>query len=449
MSVSKQNDMMCRHYKRTGTIMYHPCYAYIQLLQYATKYSSTLTLVSKWVTLSSFIYSRWTGHAEWMISKSEASWTGLFNIDDMQWSDESLQLLNLSKNNFPTVGNNGCYLEVNDNALPTGDVTNNIQTSLGVLRKDLSSVLWSKLKHTKFIPGIADGMAANLGSQCSSSPSHIAVTVGTSAAVRIRTRFRDAYTKGEGGHADEKSYGLWKYRTDDTHILIGGALNDGGSLLDWLAKLITKSRLRQVILDLSESYHQALSSNSFLSSDHTNPLVLPFWSGERSSGWRYQATGCITGLKSETSPHMLCVSIMEGCFSRIRDIITRIEKFDLSLNITASTACIVASGAVLENTWLWRQMLADMTGYAVVVMKPKFGEATSYGVARHVLNTLCIDISNEESYKQNVNKSGNIFGINLIDVDSVLYPRQDYHAYYCSRDILLKKLYGVAATADL
>lgn len=65
--------------------------------------------------------------------------------------------------------------------------------------------------------------------RCGKGTNRIAITVGTSAAVRIVDDGASACTAPEG---------LWRYRIDRSRTLIGGALTDGGSIVEWCRKLM-------------------------------------------------------------------------------------------------------------------------------------------------------------------------------------------------------------------
>jgi len=93
-------------------------------------------------------------------------------------------------------------------------------------------------------------------------------------------------------------WGTWCYRIDERRIVVGGALNDGGSLLDWL-----RASLRLPALKTGRKRVAALEPDSH------GLAVLPFWAGERSTGWADDARGAIVGLRLHTRP----VEILRAC----------------------------------------------------------------------------------------------------------------------------------------
>ena len=95
---------------------------------------------------------------------------------------------------------------------------------------------WPELQKAQLLLGDGDGACANLGSGCR-DPTRLAVTVGTSAAARIVLPGRPQDL------AEIKvPYGLWCYRIDKSRLLLGGALTDGGSLVQWMTETLSLRR---------------------------------------------------------------------------------------------------------------------------------------------------------------------------------------------------------------
>lgn len=65
--------------------------------------------------------------------------------------------------------------------------------------------------------------------------SRIAVTIGTSAAMRVALKLRVVL--------DERiSAGLWCYRYSKDMVLLGGALTDGGSMYEWFHDIFSSDQ---------------------------------------------------------------------------------------------------------------------------------------------------------------------------------------------------------------
>ncbi|KAL7448183.1 hypothetical protein ACHAWC_000424 [Mediolabrus comicus] len=102
---------------------------------------------------------------------------------------------------------------------------------------------WPELRQCRFFLGIGDGAAANIGSKCGTrSPCNnekrrIAVTIGTSAAARLCLP-HESDSNSSNQSDILVPFGLFCYRVDRSNILLGGALTDGGSVIEWACSLL-------------------------------------------------------------------------------------------------------------------------------------------------------------------------------------------------------------------
>ena len=219
--------------------------------------------------------------------------------------------------------------------------------------------------------------------------------------------------------------GLFCYRVDQNHVLVGGALTDGGSVMEWLSELLNLNTgeafvdcINQTQALVTAEYKELVSSSLLSASSSSSSLsgtsspttmptqpqpsvvVIPYLSGERSTGFRDGASGAIMGLtRNTTSPHLL-KACLEGICLRLRAILELIVQARESIYILSTSEppppqqqeeaelpppppCIVASGKSLEVNAMWRQMLADCSGFKVMLDKETV-EGTSRGAARLV-----------------------------------------------------------------
>lgn len=120
----------------------------------------------------------------------------------------------------------------------------------------------------KLFLGVGDGACANVGSG-SVDATTVAVTVGTTAAVRmvVPDGWIDRFTP----------CGLWIYRIDRKRLLLGGAISDGGSFMDWVCE-----RLGGAMGPVDRS---KLEADALLVPAASHGIImLPFLSGERAPG---------------------------------------------------------------------------------------------------------------------------------------------------------------------
>jgi gluconokinase len=351
---------------RTGAVI-HSSYASVQLKALLddslTKDPDLLKNVYQWQTLVSYIISKWTGQVTEAISLSEASWMGLLDFRTCRWDDKMIQFIGLDESTLPRLR----------------DVDEPTLRGLSGKYKDM----WPEAADSPIFPAVGDGAAACLGSGCY-NPSRISITVGTCCAVRVvlplpRESFHDDTIVGGAGiqYPSAPPEGLFCYRINKNKVVIGGALTDGGALFQWLERLIGLEAMGKARKDLEVVYdaQDIVTLESF-------PISLPFFSGERATGYHSSATGTIHGITRATTSVSLLYSLLEAVSFRARVIVNKILTSGLTNGLPGPY--LVTSGKGLRYSRTWRQMIADMTGLPVVVLKHP-GESTSLGVARLVV----------------------------------------------------------------
>jgi gluconokinase len=107
--------------------------------------------------------------------------------------------------------------------------------------------------------------------------------------------------------------------------------------------------------------------------------VLPFWSGERSTGWHDEARGAILGLSLHTRPIEIARAAMEAICYRFAAIAD-------ALRAVAPIEEWIASGGALQRSVFWTQMLADILEQPVGLSGVR--EASSRGAALLALEAM-------------------------------------------------------------
>lgn len=387
------SDTLLSIYQLTGAPL-HPAYALPQLLTFyddTKDYRDDLFVkkVHQWKTISSICLSRWTGqsHTQIPISYSEASWTGLLNFSSCTWNDDAMKLFEKS-----------CNL----NVLPPlsdfdmEDVSvNGISQHSCDGRNNSYWKRWPELRQCRFFLGIGDGAAANIGSKCgtlapcNNDKRRIAVTIGTSAAARLCLSHEIFDKSNRSGIV--VPFGLFCYRVDKSNVLFGGALTDGGSVVEWARSLFN--------LQSDESFKECLEKVTTMygyrcnSSLHDGVTMVPFLGGERSTGFRFGANGSLSGITRETTPVHIMYACLESVILRLCAIIKMLTNV---CSDGEDEHILVASGNALERNQLWRQMLADCCGIDVVVDGDSNNEGTSRGVCLLIAKNLRSDSNDEE-----------------------------------------------------
>ena len=79
--------------------------------------------------------------------------------------------------------------------------------------------------------------------------------------------------------------------------------------------------------------------------------VLPLFAGERSPGWRGDATGTIHGIRLSTTPLDMVHALLESVALRLAIVAQQLELVD--------DVKIMASGGALTRSTAWAQIIAD------------------------------------------------------------------------------------------
>jgi gluconokinase len=100
--------------------------------------------------------------------------------------------------------------------------------------------------------------------------------------------------------------------------------------------------------------------------------VLPFWTGERSTGWAPDARGAILGLSLQTQPLHILRASMEAVAYRFVLIFE-------ALRTVAPVTSLIAAGNALRSSPLWSQIIADVLNQPL--MFTELSEASMRGAA--------------------------------------------------------------------
>jgi gluconokinase len=214
---------------------------------------------------------------------------------------------------------------------------------------------WPALASCPWFRGIGDGACANVGSG-GLGPNRIAMTVGTSGALRMVRPL-------PAGASPDVPESLWTYRLDDTRAVIGGAISNGGKVIDWFGQLTGSA------FD-SDAFSQAEA----MEPDAHGLTILPFLAGERAPIWSDWATGSVAGLNLATDAADLIRASMEAISYRLGLLYS-----DLATQADPDHQILANGGAILRSE-AWMQILADVFQHPVTALPPE-EESTARGAA--------------------------------------------------------------------
>ena len=269
-------------------------------------------------------------------------------------------------------------------------------------RLGVSSDQLPQLNTKKELFVVGDGAANNIGGGCTTKET-IALMIGTSGAMRV------VYN---GEPPENLPPSLWSYRVSRERVVVGGALSDGGGLLHWLVQSLN-------VGNDAPALQQQLAT---LEPDAHGLTLLPFWSGERSTGWHADARGGIFGLRQQTTTLEILRAALEA-------IAYRFALIAHALDDIAPGASVIATGNALRSSPVWLQIIADVLGRPV--MLGSASEASIRGAALLALEA--------------VGKIGNLEAV-PVSVDKVFEPDMQRHARYreglARQQDLYERLFG-------
>jgi gluconokinase len=286
---------------------------------------------SRWISFGDYITFKLTG--ELATSISIASGTGIFNLRGGVWDDQLMRFLKLKRSQLPPIAEN----------------TRTFRLNAKFAKR------WPRLAEAEWFPAVADGAANNIGSGCSSR-GKAALMVGTSGAMRVVLDSPPANIPD----------GLWCYRVDHKRFILGGALSDGGGLLDWL----------RANLNLPKNAESLIAKRP---PGANGVAVLPFFAGERSTGYDEGARGAILGLTMAHDSIDILHASMEAIAGRFAEILRQIES-------VTPVREIVASGGALKNSPAFTRIIADTLGRELTLSEAP--EASMRGAVLLALETI-------------------------------------------------------------
>lgn len=321
-------------HQRTGCLL-HTAYQPGRLHWLRRTEPDVFARVTLWTDFATYLYSSWFGQAA--CSYSVAAWTGMLNRADLTWNHRWLSVLGMTESQFP----------------PLADYD---ETLRGLT--DGYAARWPALRDVPFCLAVGDGAAANIGSGCADEQ-HIALTVGTTAALRLVS----------SEILPPAPPGLWSYRVDAAHHLIGGATSEGGNIFSW-----ARDTLR---LDNSDDLNAQLMNRE---PDVHGLTFLPLLAGERSPGWVANATGSVVGLRLSTTPLDILQAALEGVALRLSLIADQLE------TLSGSDANVMGGGGALSASPAWAHMIANALNRPLHITEES--EITARGAAILALHAL-------------------------------------------------------------
>lgn len=294
-------------YQNTGTPV-HAMSPLLKLMWMRENQPGVFEQAYKFLGIKDFILRQLLG--EYVCDASVASASGLLNTRSGQWDMLALKTAGIDPDRLPRVVPPGRSFP-----LPA------------------PAAAWLGLPAgLPLLPGASDGALANIGSGAA-GPDLLAVTIGTSAALRMTLE----------QPATDPDMRTFCYRVDDRRFIAGGASNNGSNTLDWLRKQVLRTTMPAGTL---------LGLAGKIPAGCAGLLCIPYLHGERAPVWNARAVGVFHGMTAAHGRDHFIRAALEG-------VVLNLKRIAEPLPQTKNVRRIAFSGGAAKNA-LWRQVLADV-----------------------------------------------------------------------------------------
>lgn len=342
--------------QRTGT-RFHNSYLLPRFLWLRETDPDLFGRVDKWMALGEYVYLRLAGQA--IIGTAAASWTGLLDRRTGEWDTALLDY---------------CGVRVEQ----MGDIRDPDQPMTP--DPELIGKSWPGLVGARWFGVIADGLASNIGAGAPDSRT-MAMSAATSGAMRVIL----------SSIPDEIPPGLWCYRVDRNRSILGGAINDVGRAVTWLEETLAYPNEPLMGTADDDTSAQNIDANNLVLEPPKpgTPLVLPFFTGERSTGWAAGAKAMILDVTAATKARELYRGTMEG----VALTYVRVAKQLIAASGNYPSE-IRSSGRITQDLPGWQAVLADALDVPILPITMK--RTTLHGTVLLALETLAPNVAWED-----------------------------------------------------
>ncbi|MGR7026851.1 gluconokinase [Geodermatophilus sp. URMC 62] len=266
-------------HERTGTPV-HPMSPLLKLASLRAEDADRLARVPRWGGVKELVVAALRGGPQ-VLDRACASATGLYGIRTGTWDAEALQIAGVRAGQLGEV-------------LPTTAV-------LPGLRPEVAAATGLPAD-TPLVLGASDGVLANLGIGAV-RPEVAAVSLGTSGAMRVVVPAPTA----------DPAHRLFCYALTDEHWVVGGAVNNGGSVVRWAAQALAEGD-GVTGEDADALDARLLAEAAAVPAGSAGLLCLPYLLGERAPWWRSGLRGAYVGLRREhRRPHLVRAAVEGVC----------------------------------------------------------------------------------------------------------------------------------------
>jgi gluconokinase len=327
---------------RTGCTI-HPLYFLPRLAWLKIHRNDVLKHTFKIISIKEYIIHKL--YDVFIVDRSIASGTGVWNVRTMNWDSDLLNAVKISSHIFSRIVEPTYILK-------------------GLKHKHASAM--GIPEGTPSVIGASDGPLAHLGSTGLRDQA-MSLTIGSSGALR-RSVHEPTILHGREA---------WCYYLYENNWILGAVTHDAGIVVKWLSD----NFLTDTFDDINAWAEKVPAGSEGL-------LFFPFLGGEKSPHYNPSARGAVIGLSFSHEKKHIIRALMEGISYRLySNYRMLVPKNDMDLVVT---------GGILKSP-IWMQITADFFGKRLY--KPGVVEASAWGAVLLGLRALGV-IKNMEEMKR-------------------------------------------------
>nr|WP_088067615.1 gluconokinase [Gottfriedia luciferensis] len=305
-------------YLRTGTPI-HPMSPLAKITWLRHEKPDVFSNTSKFISIKEYVFYKF--FEQYLVDYSIASATGLFNLQNLNWDQEALEICGITEQNL-------------SEPVPTTYYFSNL--------KDAYASEIGISQSTPFVIGANDGVLSNLGVNAI-EPGVVAVTIGTSGAIRTVTDKPVSDPKGR----------IFCYALTDKHWVIGGPVNNGGMTFRWVRDQLASAEVETAKRLGVDSYEVLTRIAARVTPGSDGLIFHPYLAGERAPIWNANARGSFFGLGLHHKKEHMIRAVLEGVILNLYTVLLALQE------VIGMPKKIQATGGFARSE-LWRQMLADI-----------------------------------------------------------------------------------------
>ena len=313
-------------HRQTGTPV-HPMAPLVTLLWLREEESELFKRAAYTSDLKSLLVHRWST-AGLVIDEQCASATGMMCLRTDDWLDQIREFLGKDLPELPRIKPANHQL---------------------MWREEVAAQCGTEA--VELYLGGSDGVLASYATAVT-TPGHVAMSIGTSGAVRTRT----------SSHKVDPDLGLFVYKLTDGDYVLGGPTNNGGKVLEYWQELLGSH-----FSDIAAFVDAALAT-----APEECPIFVPWLNGERAPVWDAAASAELKGLRGYHTPAHIARAVLEGVTDNIVCILKNLEA------ATVPTEKILISGGVTRSAG-WVELIGERAGCAIE--EARAAQASAYGAA--------------------------------------------------------------------